>query len=77
MVCNILILLFHIFCVSAGKTGKSIPQISATKKALLEVPLKAYTKYKDTVEKAFITAGDFLTRIGIYRLRDLPYQVCY
>jgi hypothetical protein len=64
----------HYNAISAGKTGKSIPQISATKKALLEVPLEAYKKYKNTAEKAFITAGDFLTRIGIYRLRDLPYQ---
>jgi hypothetical protein len=64
----------HNNAILGGKTGKSIPQISATKKVLLEVPLEAYKRHKDTVESAFITAGDFLTRIGIYRLRDLPYQ---
>lgn len=60
--------------IEEGKTGKALPQISATKKSLLEVPLEAYLKYRDLVENSFITAGDFLTRIGIYRNRDLPYQ---
>ena len=64
----------HNAAIKEGKTGKALPQISATKKSLLETPLEAYKKYRDIVENSFITAGDFLTRIGIYRSRDLPYQ---
>jgi hypothetical protein len=64
----------HIDARNSGKTGKALPQISATKKSILDIPLSEYLKYKDLVEKSFITAGAFLTRIGIYRLRDLPYQ---
>jgi hypothetical protein len=64
----------HNIAIKEGKTGKQVPQISATKKALLDVPLEEYKKYKDIVEKSFIIAADFLTRIGFYRLRDLPYQ---
>jgi len=60
--------------IKEGKTGKQIPQISATKKALLDVPLNEYKKYCYKNEEAFIIAAGFLTRIGIYRLRDLPYQ---
>jgi len=64
----------HNIAIKEGKTGKQVSQISATKKALLDVPLEAYKKYKDIVEESFITAADFLTRLGFYRLRDLPYQ---
>jgi hypothetical protein len=64
----------HNTAIKEGKTGKAIPQISATKKSLLEIPLEAYKKYRNLVENSFITAGDFLTRVGIYRNRDLPYQ---
>jgi len=64
----------HNIAIKEGKTGKQIPQISATKKALLDVPLEAYKKYRDNVEESFITVADFLIRLGFYRLRDLPYQ---
>jgi hypothetical protein len=64
----------HNVAIKEGKTGKALPQISATKKSLLEVPLESYKKYRKLVEDSFITAGGFLTRVGIYRNRDLPYQ---
>jgi hypothetical protein len=64
----------HQDALNNGMTGKQLPEISAKRRSLLEVPLDAYLKYRDIVEKAFITAGQFLVDNGIYRIRDLPYQ---
>lgn len=57
-----------------GKTGKELPKVSATRKVLLSLPLSAYLKYQERVEEGFIAAAKFLIRLGIYRVKDLPYQ---
>jgi hypothetical protein len=59
---------------SEGRTGKELPQVSATRAALLNLPLQAYLKYKQTVENGFIFAAKFLVSQRIFRVFDLPYQ---
>lgn len=59
---------------AAGKSGKELPKISATRKSLLDLPLSAYLEYQDVVEEGFLQAAKFLVNLGIYRVRDLPYQ---
>ena len=59
---------------AAGKSGKELPKISATRKSLLDLPLSAYRDYQDVVEEGFLYAAKFLVNLGVYRVRDLPYQ---
>lgn len=58
----------------AGRTGKELPKVSATRKVLLSLPLDAYLTYQDKVEAGFMAAAKFLINLGIYRVKDLPYQ---
>jgi hypothetical protein len=58
----------------AGKQGKELPAISATRPSLLNLPLAAYQKYADLVEEGFKKAAKFLHSLRIYRVFDLPYQ---
>ncbi len=57
-----------------GKTGRELPQVSATRQVLLNLPLNAYKKYQHSVEEGFLAAAKFLIQLGIYRVKDLPYQ---
>ena len=57
-----------------GKSGKDLPKISATRQSLLDLPLDAYLRYQTPVETGFLEAAKFLVRLGIYRVKDLPYQ---
>lgn len=60
--------------VDEGKSGKELPKISATRQSLLDLPLEAYLRYQSKVEAGFLEAAKFLVRLGIYRVKDLPYQ---
>jgi len=57
-----------------GKTGRDLPQVTATRQALLNLPLNAYKRYQDRVEQGFLAAAKFLIQLGVYRVKDLPYQ---
>ena len=57
-----------------GKSGKDLPKISATRQSLLDLPLDAYLRYQTPVETGFLEAAKFLVRLGIDRVKDLPYQ---
>jgi hypothetical protein len=57
-----------------GKSGKELPAVSATRHALLNLPLEAYKKYEAQVEWGFVQAAKFLHMLHIYRIFDLPYQ---
>ncbi len=59
---------------SEGKSGRELPPISATRQALLALPLSAYVKHADHVEQGFKDAAKFLRRLSIFRVFDLPYQ---
>lgn len=58
----------------AGRSGKELPKVSATRQSLLDLPLAAYLRYQSRVEAGFFEAAKFLVRLGIYRVKDLPYQ---
>lgn len=60
--------------VADGKHGKELPAVSATRAALLNLPLDAYKKYQDRVEHGFVQAAKFLHTLHVYRIFDLPYQ---
>lgn len=57
-----------------GKTGRELPQVSATRQVLLNLPLDAYKQYQHRVEEGFLSAAKFLIQLDIYRAKDLPYQ---
>lgn len=57
-----------------GAKGKELPQVSAKRQALLDVPLESYKRYQDRAEDGFKRAAKFLLKEGIYRVKDLPYQ---
>lgn len=56
-----------------GLQGKELPQVSCKRDALLALPLTAYTKYADDVERGFIEAGGFLNELKIIWHKDIPY----
>ena len=57
-----------------GKHAKELPAVTANRAALLNLPLEAYKKYQDFVERGFVQAAKFLHTLHIYRIFDLPYQ---
>lgn len=52
---------------------KELPQVSCNRDALLGLPLHAYQKHADAVEKGFIEAGSFLNEHKIIWHKDVPY----
>jgi hypothetical protein len=59
---------------AAGKHGKELPAVTGNRHALLDLPLEAYKRYEDKVERGFVKAARFLHTLHIYRIFDLPYQ---
>lgn len=59
---------------AAGREGRDLPAVSATRQSLLKLPLSAYQSYADSVERGFDRAARFLRQLKIYRAKDLPYQ---
>lgn len=56
-----------------GSAGKDLPQVSCRRDALLALPLDAYRKHADNVEKGFIEAAMFLNELKIIWHRDISY----
>ena len=48
--------------------------VSGRRQALLDIPLDAYKNYAKKVEKGFLSAAEFLHKLHIYRISDIPYQ---
>ncbi|PWR22629.1 GmrSD restriction endonuclease domain-containing protein [Zavarzinia aquatilis] len=59
---------------AAEAEGREAPPVSGNRQALLDLPLDAYLKYQDQVEKGFVQAAKFLHLLHVYRIFDLPYQ---
>jgi hypothetical protein len=59
--------------VAAGKEGKDLPQVSCTRQAILNLPLSAYRKWADAVERGLIQAAKFLHMQKIFWRKDVPY----
>ncbi|MEX0953649.1 MAG: DUF262 domain-containing protein [Rhizobiaceae bacterium] len=60
--------------VADGRDERDLPQITASRQALLNLPLAAYKLYEAQVEQGFVLAARFLHRLNIFRIFDLPYQ---
>lgn len=53
---------------------RELPTVSCQRKAILNLPLKAYLRHADAVEQAFARAARFLTLQKIFWFKDVPYQ---
>jgi len=56
-----------------GKTGRDLPAVTINRDALLNLPLDAYKRHTDSVEAAFVEAGQFLNARSIFWHKDVPY----
>lgn len=59
--------------IKAGKTGKQVRPVSAKRASVLDLPLEAYQRWADIVEKGFVEAAYFLKGECFYSRRELPY----
>lgn len=59
--------------LKAGKTGKQVRPVSAKRASVLDLPLEAYQRWADAVEKGFVDAAYFLKGECFYSRRELPY----
>jgi len=57
-----------------GKTGKQVRPVSAKRTDVLQLPLDAWKRWADQVEKGFRLAAKFLRKECIYDRRELPYS---
>lgn len=59
--------------LKAGRTGKQVRPVSAKRASVLDLPLDAYRRWADAVEKGFVEAAYFLKGECFYSRRELPY----
>lgn len=60
--------------LAAGKEGKQVRPVSAKRSTVLDLPLSAYQKWADRVERGFMLAGRFLRKECFYDRREVPYK---
>ena len=56
-----------------GAEGRTLPQVSCNRDALLRLPLEAYGKHANAVEGGFREAASFLNQQKIISQKDVPY----
>ncbi|WP_017429307.1 GmrSD restriction endonuclease domain-containing protein [Vreelandella jeotgali] len=59
--------------LAAGKTGKQVRPVSAKRASVLDLPLEAYKRWADAVERGFVETAYFLKGECFYSRRELPY----
>lgn len=59
--------------LKAGKMGKQVRPVSAKRASVLDLPLDAYRRWADVVEKGFVEAAYFLKGECFFSRRELPY----
>ena len=59
--------------LKGGRTGKQVRPVSAKRASVLDLPLEAYRRWADEVEKGFVEAARFLLKECFYSRRELPY----
>ncbi|WP_280566814.1 DUF262 domain-containing protein [Chromohalobacter sp. 296-RDG] len=59
--------------LAAGNTGKQVRPVSAKRASVLDLPLDAYKRWADAVEKGFVESAYFLKGECFYSRRELPY----
>ena len=60
--------------LAAGKSGKQVRPVSAKRTDVLQLPLEAWQRWADEVERGFKLAAKFLHKECIYSRRELPYS---
>ena len=60
--------------LAAGKIGKQATGVSAKREAVLGLPLEAYLRFKEPLQKGFWKAAKFLRKESFFSKRDLPYR---
>lgn len=60
--------------LASGVKEADLPAVRATRQSLLELPLEAYLKFRDSIEDGYKRAAKFLRQQEIHRVIDLPYQ---
>ncbi len=58
---------------AGGAKDSDLPQITCKREALLALPLNAYQRYADEIERGFMEAAGFLNELKIHVERDIPY----
>lgn len=58
---------------SQGVRDKDLPQVTCRRSAMLSLPLEAYSKHADAIERGFVEASNFLNELKIIRQKDVPY----
>lgn len=54
--------------------GARVAASLASRRALLDLPLDAYLRFRDRAERGFLDAAEMLHGLRLYRARDLPSQ---
>ncbi len=57
-----------------GRTGKQVRPVSGKRADVLRLPLEAWKRWADDLERGFRTAGKFLRKECFYHRRELPYS---
>lgn len=60
--------------VAAGKTGKQVKPVSAKRGDILQLPLDAWNRWAEEIERGFKQAAKFLKKEAFYARRELPYS---
>ena len=60
--------------IAAGKTGKQVKPVSAKRGDILQLPLEAWQKWANEIERGFKQAAKFLKKEAFYARRELPYS---
>jgi hypothetical protein len=60
--------------LAAGRTGKELAAVSATREHILATPLTAYRNWAEPLTKGFMEAEEFLRLLGFLHPNFLPYR---
>lgn len=60
--------------IVSGKTGKQVRPVSAKRAEVLQLPLEAWRRWADDLEKGFADVARFLRKESFYNQRELPYS---
>jgi hypothetical protein len=60
--------------LNSGVKENELPAVRATRQSLLDLPLNAYLRYRDSIEQGYRRTAKFLRQQEIHRVIDLPYQ---
>ena len=60
--------------IAAGKTGKQVSPVSAKRADVLQLPISAWKKWADDLERGFRQVGRFLRKECFYSRREVPYS---